>query len=305
MVVEQKKKNNRPQLGRGLAALLGDVVPSSPLENRSVPLHDKVEGASFLPIEKLEPSPFQPRQIMPEEGLKELADSLKSRGILQPLLVRPSPEKGGMYQIVGGERRWRAAQLAGLHEVPVFIRPLDDSDAMVASLVENLQRADLNAIEEAEGLHKLQKDYNLTQEELAQAVGKSRPHIANTLRLLHLPAMVKEKLHANMLTAGHARALLAAKDPVAVAHMAIQKEWSVRQTEEWVQKESRTSFPVKKKEDASSREEIAALEHSLKRKLGLDVKIAFNGKGGSIKISYSSLDQFDGLLALLNRSNSF
>lgn len=193
----------------------------------------------MLGVDLLAPGPFQPRVDMDEGRLNELADSIRSRGVLQPILVRPDPDQKGRYQIIAGERRWRASQRAGLHEVPVHVRLLDDADAMAAALVENLQRADLNAIEEAEGLQRLLTDYALTQEELAGAVGKSRPHIGNILRLLNLPEAVRQKVRDGLLSAGHARALLAHPDPCAAADIVIargsmcvrQKLWPVRHPE--------------------------------------------------------------------------
>ena len=198
-----------PRLGRGLAALLGDRSPDAP--DRSS------EGIHALPIELLEAGPFQPRQIMEPDSLEELTESIRARGILQPILARPHPDQPGRYQIIGGERRWRAAQRAGLHAIPVHVRHLADAEAMAASLVENLQRQDLNAIEEAEGLHRLMRDYAMTQEELAGAVGKSRSHVANTIRLLQLPASVRREVMNGALSAGHARALIGHPDPAKAA----------------------------------------------------------------------------------------
>lgn len=188
-------------------------------------------GVSSLPVEALVPGPFQPRQDMQPEALEELAQSIRERGILQPILVRPDPDQPGQYQIIAGERRWRAAQLAQCHDVPVHVRDLDEADAMAAALVENLQRADLNPVEEAEGLNRLQEDYNLTQEDLAKAIGKSRPHVANMLRLLRLPEAVRTELKTGNLSAGHARALLSHPNPVAAAAEVISRGLSVRQTE--------------------------------------------------------------------------
>ncbi len=291
------KTPSRPRLGRGLAALLGDqpavAAPRQPQAK---------SGISSLPIESLEPSPFQPRQVMEPEALAELAESIRARGVLQPLLARPHPEKPGTYQIIGGERRWRASQQAGLHEIPVLVRDLDDSDAMAAALVENLQRADLNPMEEAEGFSRLIEDYRLTQDELAQAIGKSRPHITNTLRLLRLPPALRQDVTQGKLSAGHARALLGHPDPVAAAREVIAKELSVRQTEALVQKAGKAPAAAPEKPVRERRDpEIAMLERDLSTKLGLQVQVQFDGKGGSIRFSYRTLDQLDSLLALLNR----
>ncbi|MCQ9154154.1 ParB/RepB/Spo0J family partition protein [Acidomonas methanolica] len=289
-------KKEMPRLGRGLAALLGEQATELVKVSRPGDERDHQAGG-VLPIEQLEPSPFQPRQEMDEGRLAELADSIRSRGVLQPILVRPHPDAPGRFQIIAGERRWRASQLAGLHEVPVHVRTLDDADAMAAALVENLQRADLNAIEEAEGLQRLMSDYALTQEELAGAVGKSRPHIANTLRLLNLPPPVRGLLRDGKLTAGHARALLGHPEAVAMARLVVERGLSVRQTEALAQK---TPGPEARAAHTPRDAEIVRLERELAAKLGLRVQIRFDGKGGSIRLDYRSLDQFDGLLRLLD-----
>ncbi|GAJ28138.1 ParB/RepB/Spo0J family partition protein [Acidomonas methanolica] len=289
-------KKEMPRLGRGLAALLGEQATELVKVSRPGDERDHQAGG-VLPIEQLEPSPFQPRQEMDEGRLAELADSIRSRGVLQPILVRPHPEAPGRFQIIAGERRWRASQLAGLHEVPVHVRTLDDADAMAAALVENLQRADLNAIEEAEGLQRLMSDYALTQEELAGAVGKSRPHIANTLRLLNLPPPVRGLLRDGKLTAGHARALLGHPEAVALARLVVERGLSVRQTEALAQK---APGPEARAAHVPRDAEIVRLERELAAKLGLRVQIRFDGKGGSIRLDYRSLDQFDGLLRLLD-----
>lgn len=300
-----RKPAARPKLGRGLAALLGDTAPAT-VENTSGTASVKTGGASVpastLPVEVLAPGPFQPRQDMEPAALQELADSIRARGILQPILVRPDPDKKDHYQIIAGERRWRAAQLAQCHTVPVLVRDLDEVDAMAAALVENLQRADLNAIEEAEGFSRLMEDYNLTQDELAQAIGKSRSHVANTLRLLRLPDSVRKAVGSGALSAGHARALLAHPDPVAAAHDVLTKGLSVRQTEALVQAALEEKKKPQKAETAKKARdpEIAALERDLATRLGLRVKVNFDGrKGGSLEIHYKSLDQLDDVLARL------
>jgi len=293
-----KKDANRPRLGRGLAALLGEA-PEAPTATTS----HATRGVTTVPIEMLEPGPFQPRQDMEPAALAELAESIRTRGILQPILARPDPAREGHYQIIAGERRWRASQLAGLHDVPVHIRTLDDSDAMAAALVENLQRADLNAIEEAEGLQRLVADYRLTQEELATAIGKSRPHVANMLRLLNLPPSIRTHVRRGELSAGHARALLAHPDPAAAAKVVLAQGLNVRQTEALAAKPAHTAAPrpAKTPEADTRSPEIGALERDLSQKLGMKVQVAFDGKGGSIRFQYRSLDQLDNLLARLNR----
>nr|WP_294914276.1 ParB/RepB/Spo0J family partition protein [uncultured Neokomagataea sp.] len=287
------KKDTMPRLGRGLAALLGEQAPQLAQATRT---GGTSHSYSSLAVDVLAPSPFQPRKDMNPARLEELAVSIRSRGVLQPLLVRPNPEKDGHYQIIAGERRWRAAQQAGLHDVPVHIRELDDMDAMAAALVENLQRADLNPIEEAEGLQRLLTDYVLTQEELAGAVGKSRPHIANMLRLLKLPQEVRHHVREGRLSAGHARALLTHPKPEEVAQVVLDKQLNVRQTEALVAAKDVESV-IPKERDL----EIVRLEESLATRLGLKVDIAYDGKkGGSLKISYRSLEQFEALMRLLN-----
>ncbi|MFT8675342.1 MAG: ParB/RepB/Spo0J family partition protein [Acetobacter sp.] len=299
-----RKNAARPRLGRGLAALLGDaaVAPApsaTPPAGQGQPV---ATSAGSLPIEVLVPGPFQPRQDMAPDALEELAESIRQRGILQPILVRPDPQQPGHYQIIAGERRWRAAQLAQCHTVPVHVRDLSEADAMAAALVENLQRADLNPIEEAEGFNRLLEEYNLTQEELAKAIGKSRPHVANMLRLLRLPASVRAEVKKGALSAGHARALLSHPDPISAAVEVLLKGLSVRQTEALVQKalEQQNTQPAAARKKSKQDPEIAALERDLGNRLGLRVAVSFDGrKGGSLEIHYKSLDQLDAVLALL------
>jgi ParB family chromosome partitioning protein len=274
------------RLGMGLSALLGDQPVQA---TSSVP--------RTLPVEALEPGPFQPRGPIDPSGLAELAASIREHGVLQPILVRPKPGAPGSYQIIGGERRWRASQLAQKHEVPVVIHDLDDRAAMAASLVENLQREDLNALEEAQGYRRLTDEYGLTQEHLGRAVGKSRSHVANTLRLLGLPARVREMLGRGSLSAGHARALLTAPDPVKLAEQVVTRGLNVRQTEALAASAERQR-PGGKAEDADTR----ALENDLTAKLGLKVAIRHGGRGGQITIGYKDLDQLDGLIRLLTPS---
>jgi ParB family transcriptional regulator, chromosome partitioning protein len=275
------------RLGRGLSALLGDAPG---------PGASSFEASRTLPVEALEPGPFQPRGPIEPGPLKELADSIAEHGVLQPILVRPKPEEAGRYQIIGGERRWRAAQLAQLHEIPVNIRDFDDREAMAAALVENLQRQDLNALEEAEGYRRLLDEFGLTQDGLGQAVGKSRSHVANTLRLLGLPERVRELLRDGALTAGHARALLTAPNPEVLALQVVDRGLNVRQTEALAaQKPKDPTSPGK----PAQAPETAALERELMEKLGLKIAIRHAGKGGQVTIHYRDLDQLDGLIRLL------
>jgi ParB family transcriptional regulator, chromosome partitioning protein len=287
-------KEQPKRLGRGLAALLGDAA---------APTSVNAPGVQSLPVEMLEPSPFQPRQEMDDTALGELADSIAQRGILQPLLVRPHPEKPEYYQIIAGERRWRAAQRVSLHVVPVLVRPLSDADAMAAGLVENLQREDLNAVEEAEGYQRLISEFKLKQEVLGEAVGKSRVHITNMLRVLKLPVPVLGMVRDGSLSMGHAKALLNHADPIKGAKVILDKDLSVRQAEEMITNLGRTfkgallhKPPPERRLDS----EVEALANGLSERLGLKVKITFNGKSGAVSLSYGSLDQLDALLALLN-----
>ncbi len=296
----RSKSAARPKLGRGLAALLGEAAGVS-ANAKGTDSEQKGGAVSVLPVEALVAGPFQPRQDMEPAALEELAESIRERGILQPILVRPDPNKKGQYQIIAGERRWRAAQLAQCHEVPVHVRDLSEADAMAAALVENLQRADLNPVEEAEGFSRLMDEYSLTQDELAKAIGKSRPHVANMLRLLKLPPAVRDELKKGTLSAGHARALLAHPNAIAAAAEVIAKGLSVRQTEALVQKalEQQNRKPAAEEKKARN-PEIAALERDLANRLGLKVAVNFDGrKGGSLEIHYKNLDQLDTVLALL------
>jgi len=236
---------------------------------------------------------------MDSGALQELADSIRQHGLLQPILVRPLPGSDGRFQIIGGERRWRAAQQVPLHEVPAVVRDLDDRQAMAAALVENLQRQDLNALEEAEGYRRLLDEFGLTQEALGQSVGKSRSHVANTMRLLGLPDRVRELLRDGALSAGHARALLAAPDPVALALQVVDRGLNVRQTEALAAAKPRTD-PAKPAVTVTRDPETAALERELSNRLGLKVAIRHAGRGGQMTIRYRDLDQLDGVIRLLN-----
>lgn len=286
-------KEVNPRLGRGLAALLGDAgqghTPNS------------ATGVKVIPVEHLEPGPYQPRGAMDPSALADLVDSIRARGILQPLLARPHPTQIGRYQIIAGERRWRASQEAGLHDVPVLVRDLSDVETMAAGLVENLQRQDLNAIEEAEGYKRLFDEFGMTQEMLAEAVGKSRSHIANTVRLLNLPLTVRNEVKNGALSPGHARALLAHPEPEKAALAVIARGLNVRQTEALASRKmgaaAGLTHPAKSKDP-----ETLALERDLAAQLGLKVDILFDGKGGTIRLHYRSLDQLDGIVRLLKVS---
>lgn len=280
-------RDSGPRLGRGLAALLGDAAAG----------RQDGEGVRTLPIELLEPGPYQPRHAVDPATLTELVDSIRARGILQPLLARPHPAVPGRYQIIAGERRWRAARAAGLHEVPTLVRPLADAEAMAAALVENLQRQDLNPVEEAEGYRRLMTEFAMTQEALGEAVGKSRSHVANTLRLLNLPPRVLIELRNGAITAGHARALLTHPDPEKAALSVIARGLNVRQTEALTARPAASASPARREKDPDT----AALERSLTARLGLKVDIQSDGGAGTLRLAFRSLDQLDGLIALLMR----
>jgi len=278
-----------PRLGRGLAALLGEAaVRTDPQE----------PGGRGIPTDLLEPNPYQPRAKIRAESLDELIQSIRTHGVLQPLLLRPHPTSTGRYQIIAGERRWRAAQAAGLHEIPALVRDLSDTDTAAAALVENLLREGLDPIEEAEGFARLIREFKHTQEALSDIVGKSRSHVANTLRLLSLPPGIQILVRAGQLTAGHARALVGHPAADVLAQRVIADGLSVRQTEALAAKTDKPAASTQP-EPATKNPDIAALEHSLTEQLGMRVEISFTGKGGTIHIHYRDLDQLDGLLVRL------
>ena len=277
-------------LGRGLSALLGTDNTAPAAGNR---------GQRQLPIGQLAPSPLQPRRHFDADELAALAESIRANGILQPILVRRHPAKPEMHEIVAGERRWRAAQLAKLHEVPVVVRELADREVLEFALVENLQRHDLSALEEAEGYRRLIEEFSLVQDDLAQRVGKSRAHVANTLRLLKLPDGVKALMMKGQISAGHGRALLGARDPLALARKVVAQGLSVRQTEALAARSA--SAPARKKALAVKDADTRSLERDLARVLGLKVEIAHGARGGSLVIRYATLEQLDDVIRRLNR----
>ena len=272
-----------PRLGRGLSALIPDGPGA------------QGDALRMLAIALLEPGPFQPRGGMDKTSLEELAASIRAHGVLQPILARPHPTLPGHFQIIGGERRWRAAQAAQLHEIPVVIRALGDREAMAAGLVENLQREDLNALEEAEGYRRLIDEFGLTQDALGTAIGKSRSHVANTLRLLGLPGPVRDLVLQGVLSPGHARALLSAEDPSRSAAQVVARGLNVRQTEALVAARPRPRVTGGTTKDSDTR----AVERDLTAHLGLQVLLRPQGKGGELTIRYRDLEQLDGLVRLL------
>lgn len=279
---------DRPRgLGRGLSALIGDeaaAVKGEPVAKKDL---------RSLPVAFLQPGRFQPRMSFAEQPLQELAASIKEKGVLSPILVRPvGPDR---YEIVAGERRWRAAQLAKLHDVPVVVRELADDQALELAIIENVQRADLNAIEEGAAYEELVARFGRTQEDVAREVGKSRSHVANTIRLLKLPDQVKAWIREGKLTAGHARTLLSEADPVTRARELIEGAMTVRQAEQRSVKKKPGGKPAK---DPN----IADLETSISNRLGLKVQIIHKGdKGGEVRIAYKSLEQLDELTRRLSR----
>ena len=281
------ERATRRQLGRGLAELFGEAegaTTADPAPQR------------LVPIEKIRPGMLQPRRRFAEAELDALAQSIREKGILQPLLVRPLAAEEADFELVAGERRWRAAQRVGLHEVPVIIRRITDTEALEIALVENLQREDLSPLEEAAAYSRLMDEFGRTQASLADAVGKSRSHVANTMRLLSLPAPVRRQLDEGELSAGHARALLAAADPAALAAEVVRRGLNVRATERLVQRRAEAPGVARRqRRDADT----VALERELGAVLGLRVTLEQKKRGGSLTLHYASLDQLDGILRLL------
>jgi ParB family chromosome partitioning protein len=287
-------------LGRGLSALLGDRDPDVVPQAAS----DPQKGLKTVSITQLKPNPFQPRKVFDPQELEDLTNSIKEKGILQPLVVRPAPGQAEAYQIIAGERRWRAAQRAQLHQVPVLIREMTDAEALEIAVIENVQRADLNAIEEARGYKQLADQFSYSQEQIAQVIGKSRSHIANTVRLLNLPQSVQDYIYDGKLSAGHARSLINAPDPERLAREIVEGGLNVRDAEKKAQAakgKPQKSPPVPVKKDADTR----ALEVQVTNTLGLAVVIDHKGdKGGKLTVSYSNLEQLDDIVARLSRSSA-
>ncbi|MGB1548584.1 MAG: ParB/RepB/Spo0J family partition protein [Alphaproteobacteria bacterium] len=287
MTEEAKRRG----LGRGLASLLGE-------ETEDYASLDRVRQGKTVPLDLLRPGRHQPRHRFDEAAIEALAQSIREQGILQPILVRRTDD-ADRYEIIAGERRWRAAQIAGLHEVPVLVRNLTDSDALEIALVENVQRQDLTPLEEAEGYQRLIDEFAHTQEDLSKVVGKSRSHIANTLRLLNLPSKVKEMLENGELSAGHGRALLNAVNMESLAKEVARKGLNVRQTEALVRRQQKGEkakpSPITKDADT------LAIERNLSALLGLRVTVRFHGKkGGELIVHYKTLEQLDDVLRRLS-----
>jgi ParB family chromosome partitioning protein len=287
------EETTRPRLGRGLAALIGEV-------GDEMSVVDRGRGQRKVPIEFLRPNPRNPRKIFNETELAELALSIRQRGLIQPIIVRPMQNLPDAFEIVAGERRWRAAQRAELHEVPVVVVEIDDRTSAEYAIIENIQRTDLTPLEEAEGYNQLLGEFKYRHEDLSHLIGKSRVHVTNMLRLLTLPEDIKDLLRTKQITAGHARALLMVEDPSAVARQAVAKRLTVREIEAIAQDERdredemgyvqpKTRTPREKDPDTR------ALENAIQDVLGLSVSIEHKGKGGDVRIRYKTLEQLDGL----------
>jgi len=298
------------KLGRGLSALLGDYTGARNVVENLEPTSGAVAASADEPpsldiaIDRIIPNPKQPRRTFIEAELEELAESIRTKGVIQPILVRPDPANVEMFEIIAGERRWRAARRAGLTVIPAVVREMDDREMLEIAIIENVQRSDLNAVEEAEAYKSLIDRFGRTQESVAQQVGKSREHVSNTLRLLNLPEDVREHVREGRLTPGHARALLKTSDPSAFAATVIAKGLSVRDTEALSKVEkSGGKFEAKSSALAPDKDvDTKALELDLQRSLGLDVDIRHvNGKGGEVRIKYAQLEQLDEICRLLSR----
>ncbi|MGH6992759.1 MAG: ParB/RepB/Spo0J family partition protein [Caulobacteraceae bacterium] len=285
---------SRRGLGRGLAALLEDTEPEE--------IKDAGQGSIELPIETIRNNPDQPRVRFPEEDLEALAKSILERGVVQPILVRPADGDKG-YQIIAGERRWRAAQRAGLRTIPAIVRTLSDAEAMEMALVENVQRSDLNPLEEARGYVALGERFGRTQEDIAAVVGRSRSHVANTLRLLRLPAAVQEHVSAGRLSAGHARALIDLQDPESAARKIIERGLSVRQAEMLARRLRGPEEAAPRREEGTTAKDADTrdLETNLATLLGIGVEIKDRGGAGELRLKYGNLEQLDELCRRLSR----
>jgi ParB family chromosome partitioning protein len=288
-------EDGRSRLGRGLAALIGDVGDETKVVERA-------RGARKAPIEFVKANPRNPRRNFSDEELGELADSIKQRGIIQPIVVRAIKGANDQYEIVAGERRWRAAQRAGLHEVPIITVEVSDAEALELAIIENVQRADLNPLEEAMGYQSLIDQYKHSQADVAKFVGKSRPHIANTLRLMQLPDSVKALINSGQLTAGHARALVGQPNADELARDIVSRGLNVRQVEALTQQsDGKGPARVGKGKPKGKDADTMALERRVSDALGLNVTIEHRGKGGTVHVSYADLEQMEEVLRRLER----
>ncbi|RWI22760.1 ParB/RepB/Spo0J family partition protein [Mesorhizobium sp.] len=287
---------SRKRLGRGLAALIGEIDRPAAVEKPGMNADGKV------PIEFLSPNPKNPRRHFGDADLTDLAQSIREHGVVQPVVARPSPTQAGRYEIIAGERRWRAAQRAGLSEVPIIVRDVNDRTALELAIIENVQRTDLNPVEEAMGYQQLIDDHGYTQADLGQVIGKSRSHVANTLRLLKLPDVIRDMLVDGALSAGHARTLVTAQDPAGLAKRIVEDGLSVRQAEALAQMPA--GAPTVKRQPAAPVQKDAdtrALEKLMTDTLGMFVTIEHNERGGVISVAYRTLEQLDELCRRLKQ----
>lgn len=292
-------ESSRKRLGRGLAALIGDMDTPQRVDAKQqtvTPAPDRT-----VPVEHVGPNPRNPRRTFAEADLEDLSASIRQHGIVQPIVVRPSPAKAGRYEIIAGERRWRAAQRAGVTDVPVIIRDVDDRTSLEIAIVENVQRADLNPLEEALGYQQLIDEHDYVQNDLAQIIGKSRSHVANTLRLLKLPDSVRMFVADGSLSAGHARTLVTANDPAGLAQKIIREGLSVRQAEALAQSAAPPKPAATPRAAEDKDPDTRALEQLLTDVTGLKVAIAHRENGGELRIAYKSLEQLDDLCRRLQR----
>ncbi|AYG67978.1 MULTISPECIES: ParB/RepB/Spo0J family partition protein [unclassified Rhizobium] len=288
---------SKRRLGRGLAALIGEMDQPTPVDAGK----PGVNPDRLVPIEFISRNPRNPRRYFDETELHDLASSIRQHGIVQPVVARTI--SADRYEIIAGERRWRAAQLAGLIEIPVIVRDVDDKTALEIAIVENVQRADLNPLEEALGYEQLIAEHGYTQNDLGEIIGKSRSHVANSLRLLKLPDPVRDMLAGGSLSAGHARALVSTSDPASLARTIVSKGMSVRDAERLAQNDIKAQNdprPVGARKDEKDSDTLA-LERTLSDTLGLDVSINHRGNGGQVKISYKTLEQLEEICRLLER----
>jgi ParB family transcriptional regulator, chromosome partitioning protein len=289
---------SRKRLGRGLAALIGEI------DRPAAPEKPGMSADGKVPIEFLTPNPKNPRRHFGDAELTDLAQSIREHGVVQPVVARPSPTQAGRYEIIAGERRWRAAQRAGLSEIPVIIREVNDRTALELAIIENVQRTDLNAVEEALGYQQLIDEHGYTQADLGQVIGKSRSHVANTLRLLKLPDVIRDMLVDGALSAGHARTLVTAEDPAGLAKRIVEEGLSVRQAEALAQMPAGTSSAREARPAPSPDEKDAdtlALEKLLTDTIGMIVSVDHKGRGGTLRVAYRSLEQLDELCRRLKQ----
>ena len=295
------KKRERSGLGRGLSALMADIETPSATQTTPDREAGLQRGQRRVPIDQIHPNPDQPRRRFAETAMAELAASIREKGVIQPLIVRPDPKHPDAFQIVAGERRWRAAQLAQLHDLPVVIRDFNDTEVLEIAIIENIQRADLNAMEEALGYRQLIDRFGHTQDKLAQALGKSRSHIANMMRLLALPEDIQDFVRGGQLSAGHARALLTAPDPIGLARKAVANGWSVRDVEKLAKPASAAPKSPRRRTGPTKDADTAALESDLSAAIGMPVSIHYDPASGEgrVSIKYKDLQALDDIVRLL------